>query len=103
MELRKALVLGEVSVPYSNGLIDVKLTRQIAAYPSVRERDKVYFERFQVFKAVRISLLDQCFHFIYDLVNSGLQVCVIVLDVVDEFWQAPECISLRIKHIFLEL
>lgn len=103
MELRKAFVFGEVGVPYTNSLINIKLTSQVAADPSVSKRDKIYFQRFQMLKAIRIVFLDQRFHLVNNLMNSGLQVCIVILDVVDELWKAPERVSFSIQHILLKL
>ena len=58
MELRKAFVFWKVGVPYTNSLINVKLTRQIATDPSVGEGDEIDFKLFQMYQAFRIGLLD---------------------------------------------
>lgn len=54
-------------------------------------------------QSIWICLLDQCFHFVYDFVDSGLQIGVVILYVVDKLRQAPESVCLCIKHVPLKL
>lgn len=46
MELREAFILGEISVPESDGLINVEFTSKIASYPSVGKVHKINVETF---------------------------------------------------------
>lgn len=83
VKLGEALVLGEVRVPYANGLVDVEFARQVTAYPPISKGYEVYFEFLQMLQSLWISLLDQRLHFINYLVDSWLQICIIILDVID--------------------
>ena len=103
MELREPLVLREVCVPQPNGLVNVELPRQVAWYPSVSEVHKIDVQIFEMLKNLRIFLLDQSFHFVYNLMHTRLELRIIILNIVNQLWKAPVDICLRVEHVLLKL
>ena len=49
MELTKAILFSEISIPQPYDLVNVKLSCQVAAYPSVCKIHKHQIKRFQMF------------------------------------------------------
>jgi len=103
MELGKAFIFREVSVPESYGLIDVEFPGKVTAYPPVRKVHKVDIKFLQVLEYLRVCLLHKCFHFVNYFVNSWLQLSVVVLNVINNFRQAPKYISFCTKKIIFKL
>lgn len=83
VELGKAFLLTQVGVPNANDLENVELSGQVAGDPAVGEVHEDDVHRLQVVQRVCVNLLDHCLHFVNHLVHSWLQVCIIVLDVVN--------------------
>lgn len=83
MELREPFILGKVSVPQPYGLVNVELSCQVARHPSVSKVHKIDVQIFQVLKDFRVFLLNQSLHFVYDFVDTRLQLSIIILNVVN--------------------
>ena len=99
VELTEAFILAQVGVPDPDDMIQVELSRQVASHPPVSEVHKHYIHLLQVGERLRIDLLYDSLHFVDHLVDARLQISVVVLNVVNEFGQAPESVSLRCQEL----
>lgn len=52
-------------------------------------------------KRLTVFLFDQLFHFVENFVHTWLQLDVIILDVVYQFAQTPECICFDLNEPLL--
>ena len=50
-----------------------------------------------------VLVLNQSFHFVDDFMNSRLHLGEVILDVVDQLGEAPECVCLGFEHVFRKL
>ena len=81
MELAKAFIFGEVSVPEFDDLVNVELSCQIARDPPIREIHEREVHLLKLHQAFGVRIFYQSSHFVQLLVNTGLEFCVVVLDV----------------------
>lgn len=101
VELREAFILGEVSVPESDGLHDVELASEVATHPSVGEVHEVDIQLVKMLQRFTVLLFDQLLHFVEDFVHSRLQLDVVILNVIYKFAQTPECVCFNLNESLL--
>lgn len=84
VELREAVLLGEICVVEAHYLVNVEFAGELASDPSickVHERDVVLL---QMCQHSRIHLLNHSLHLIQYFMNSRLMIGIVVLHIVYE-------------------
>ena len=84
MELRETFVLWQVCVPYSNDLVDVKLSGQVTRDPSIGKIHEHDLFILKILQIAGIDLLNDSFHLVDHFVDTRLHISIVVLYVIDQ-------------------
>lgn len=100
MELAKAFLFRKICVPQPDDLINVELPCEVGRNPSVCEVHEDDVHRLQVLESLHINLGNHCLHLVEHFMHTRLHVREVVLNLIDEFAQAPEDISFSSQDAF---